>query len=146
MTDFDSPADNDSATDDGSTTRRQVLAGAAGAVTVPAWASRSEAAAVAYDRNFNGERGGYQQSLTFGGVHMREDWWENIDVDIQAYTGDEDLGPGLVEMKIPLGPLTAQLSFSTEEARDMAQTLRDAAQDAEVMTHAQLKDHQENRP
>lgn len=133
------------ANDDGRTTRRQVLAGSAGLVTVPGWAATNEQTAAAYDRNFNSDDGLHTQNVNFAGMYMRDDWWENTDITIQAYTGDEYTPKGQVGFEMQMGPFTPSLTFSTEEARELARKLRDAAQDAEVMTHAQIKDYETER-
>lgn len=128
------------------TTRRQVLAGTAGIVSVPAWASHSDEAAAAYDRNFNTPDGRFQQNANFAGIHMREDWWEDIDVQIQAYAGDQDIPNGMIEFKMNLGPFHPSLTFTAGEARELAQKLRHAANDAEILTRAQMKDYRERTP
>lgn len=151
MTDFDSAAEEDSATDDSGTTRRQVLAGAAGASSLPLWATRSEAVAAAYQRNHGDDvptmSGPTATTADMGGLYMREDVWEDITIDlsVRAYTGDDHLPNGMLSMDIQLGPFEASTSLAPGEARQLAKRLMQAANDAEVLTHAKRKDDEQKR-
>lgn len=128
--------------DETGATRRQVLAGAAGAATLPAWATRNEHAAAAYTRQY-GDDPGVNHNAIFADIDMYQEPTQDIDINVDAWVGDVDYPDGMIQLEFRLGPFKPHLTFDTDEARALARTLQQAAQDAEVMTQAELADYRE---
>lgn len=129
-------------------TRRQVLAGAAGAASLPLWANTSETVRAAYERNHGDDvptTGATVTTADMAALYMREDFWDDVDFDysVRAYMGDTALPNGMVGTNIEFGPFDVSTSLTPEQARDLAKRLMQAATDAEVMTQASMKDYRE---
>lgn len=131
-------------------TRRDVLAGAAGAASLPLWANTSEDVRAAYERNHGDDvptTGATVTTADMAALYMREEFWDDFDFDfsVRAYTGDTDIPNGMVGTNIQFGPFDVSTSLTPGQARDLAKRLMQAANDAEVMTHASMKDYREGQ-